>query len=91
LTAGGLENTFVRRRANVTRTAELLLTEEEQVALEALARETGKTEGELIHDALAGLLGRQDRLANLRQARGVWKERQDLPDFRALRSELDRF
>lgn len=75
----------------MTRTAELLLTEEEQVALEAMVRETGKTEGELIHDALAGLLGRQDRLASLRQARGVWKERQDLPDFRTLRAELDRF
>lgn len=68
--------------------SEFLLTEEEQVALEALARETGKTAGELIHYAVANLLGRQDRLASLRQARGIWKDRQDLPDFRSLRAEL---
>jgi hypothetical protein len=74
----------------VTRT-ELLLTEEEHLGLEALARKTGKTIDELIHYALAGLLGQRDCMANLRQAREVWKERQDLPDFRALRAELDRF
>ena len=31
------------------------------------------------------------RLANLRQACGIWKDRTDLPDLRKLRQEFDRF
>lgn len=30
------------------------------------------------------------RLELLRRGRGMWSERKDLPDFRALRRELDR-
>jgi hypothetical protein len=30
------------------------------------------------------------RLANLRKARGIWKNRKDLPELRTLRGELDR-
>ena len=33
----------------------------------------------------------QDRLAKLRQACGIWRDRDDLPDFEALRREWDRF
>jgi hypothetical protein len=32
-----------------------------------------------------------DRLARIRQARGIWKDRTDLPDLRKLRGEFDRF
>ena len=32
----------------------------------------------------------ENRLAKLRAARGLWREREDLPDFAALRSEWDR-
>lgn len=32
-----------------------------------------------------------DRLAKLRQACGIWRDRDDLPDFEALRREWDRF
>ncbi len=31
-----------------------------------------------------------DRLEIMRQARGIWKERNDLPDFRRVRGEFDR-
>jgi hypothetical protein len=31
-----------------------------------------------------------DRLELMRQARGIWKERNDLPNFDRLRSEFDR-
>ena len=31
-----------------------------------------------------------DRLKLLQQARGIWKDRTDLPDFRQIRRELDR-
>ena len=33
----------------------------------------------------------QDRLAKLRQACGIWRDRDDLPDPEELRSEWDRF
>jgi hypothetical protein len=33
----------------------------------------------------------KDRLTLLRQAKGVWKNRHDLPEPRELRDELDRF
>lgn len=32
-----------------------------------------------------------DRLELLRQGRGIWKDRSDLPDTTGLRAELDRF
>ena len=31
-----------------------------------------------------------DRLELMRQARGIWKERDDMPDFERLRGEFDR-
>jgi hypothetical protein len=31
------------------------------------------------------------RLNHLRQARGIWKNRKDLPNLRALRRQFDRF
>lgn len=31
-----------------------------------------------------------NRVKKMRQARGLWKDRQDLPDFRELRKEWDR-
>lgn len=39
---------------------------------------------QVFHPQMKGLLGR------LRQARGLWAHRDDLPDWRELRQELDR-
>jgi predicted transcriptional regulator len=72
---------------------QIYLTEEEQRALQALARRTGRTESELIRDAVDALLSQSrgtDRRSLLRQARGLWEHRDDLPDFSALRREMDR-
>jgi len=46
----------------------------------------------LIREAIDTFLQQQPqgRLARLRQARGLWAERSDLPDWSALRSALDR-
>ncbi len=74
-------------------TAQVRLTNAEGEALRALARRSGKSEEQLLHEAVGRLLfeaGPVDRLALLRQARGVWKDRDDLPDVRELRAELDR-
>jgi hypothetical protein len=58
--------------------------------LHKLAQQTGKTEGEVVREALVLFEKRlanegQDRLALLRQARGIWKDRDDLPELTELR------
>jgi hypothetical protein len=71
----------------------LYLTEEEQRGLRALSRRPGRSQSELIREAIDSFLSQQesgDRSSLLRQARGLWSERTDLPDFAALRRELDR-
>ena len=73
---------------------QIYLTEKEQAALRSLARQTGKKQSELIRRAIDDFLDRfrpRDRRAALEQARGMWKDRDDLPDFQALRREFDRF
>ncbi|MCX8038563.1 MAG: CopG family transcriptional regulator [Candidatus Sumerlaeia bacterium] len=73
--------------------AKVALTEQEQKALEAVARQLGRTPEELVHDAVKQLIAqhqREDRLALLRQARGMWKDRSDIPSFSDLRREWDR-
>jgi hypothetical protein len=46
---------------------------------------------EIAHGLLHSLELRvaKDRISMLRQARGLWENRTDLPDLRELRSELD--
>lgn len=71
---------------------EINLTENEEKALREIALITGKTEGELIHDAVDQLIkqGLPSGNAGMLQARGVWRDRDDLPDFGKLRREWDR-
>lgn len=72
---------------------QIYLTDAEQKALRALARRTGLTQSELIRRAVDAFLSAEqelDRTATLRQARGMWRDRDDLPDFSALRREFDR-
>ncbi len=72
---------------------QIYLTDAEQKGLRALSRRTGLTQSEIIRQAIDSFLsGEQetDRAALLRQARGLWRDRDDLPDFRALRREFDR-
>jgi predicted transcriptional regulator len=73
-------------------TASIHLSEQESRALQALARQTGKTQEELLHEAVTGLLSRaqrSERRALLQQARGIWKDRTDLPALETLRAEFD--
>ena len=74
--------------------ASIQLSEQETQALRELAQQTGKTQDELLHEAVTRLLTQaypQARLALLRQAQGIWKERTDLPENSTLRAEFDRF
>lgn len=73
--------------------AGLHLTTQEQTALETMAQCLGKTPDELVHDAVKQLIAQfqsEDRLGLLRQARGMWKDRTDLPSPAELRREWDR-
>jgi hypothetical protein len=73
--------------------AGLHLTAQEQTVLKTMAQRAGKTPDELVHDAIKLLIEQfqsEDRLRLLRQARGRWKDRTDLPLLTDLRRECDR-
>ena len=75
---------------------QIYLTPRECKALGILAGRTGRTRSDLIREAVDRFLAERgveslaDRTELLRQARGVWADRTDLPDFAALRREWDR-
>jgi predicted transcriptional regulator len=73
---------------------QIYLSEAEKQALEKICRQTGKSQSSLIRQAIDNLISRhepQDRRQLLQQARGLWQDRTDLPDFSQLRREMDRF
>jgi hypothetical protein len=71
---------------------EVKLTDNEERALRKIAARTGKTEGELIRDAVHKLISQDtpSRRSGMLQARGLWRDRDDLPDFEKIRREWDR-
>ena len=74
-------------------TAQVTLTDIEADRLRALCERTGKSEDQLLHEAVGALLAdatKNNRLEALKQARGVWEGRTDLPDFAAVRAGMDR-
>jgi hypothetical protein len=83
-------HTLKPREVALIRT-QIYLSVEADRELRALSRRTGQSRSELIRRAVDRLLagtGEQDRAALLRQARGLWRYRHDLPDFESLRREL---
>ena len=78
--------------ASMVRT-QIYLTEEERTALSLLSSETGKPQSELIREAVDQMVGqfsKARRDAVLNDTAGLWKDREDLPDFDALRRQWDR-
>ena len=72
---------------------QIYLTERQRNELAAIAKTIGKKQSELIREAVDRLIdeeGRGRRETVLREAAGIWKDRTDLPDFRAVRTEWDR-
>ena len=69
------------------------LTDRENDCLMTIARETGKSQDELLRDAINIMISQfqqSDRRALLQSARGMWKDRTDLPPAEELRREWDR-
>jgi Arc/MetJ-type ribon-helix-helix transcriptional regulator len=72
---------------------QIYLTKRQRDELAAIAKTAGKKQSELIREAVDRLIdqaSRSRREAVLREAAGIWKDRTDLPDFKATRSEWDR-
>jgi hypothetical protein len=84
---------FIEEKRCKMATAQVVLTEAEAESLETLSRNQGKAPEDLLHEAVAQFLWRHDahsRLAALRGARGIWRERRDIPELNELRSEWNR-
>jgi hypothetical protein len=72
---------------------QIYLTDKEKKAVRSIARRLGKTQSEVIRTAVDRFIDREStgsKLDLLRSGRGLWRDRQDLPDFEVLRRELDR-
>ena len=72
---------------------QIYLTEEERAGLIALAKSSGKKQSELIREAIDRFLTMFDEVryrAVMDTAAGMWKDRDDLPDFKAARQSWDR-
>jgi hypothetical protein len=92
LIAGSEPDRVGAQRRDKMAEIEINLTENEERALREIALRTGKTEGELIHDAVDHLIrqGLPSGNSGMLRARGMWRDRDDLPDFGKLRREWDR-
>lgn len=72
---------------------QIYLTERQRDELAVIARNVGRKQSELIREAVDRFIdqtSRSRRKAVLRETAGIWKDRKDLPDFKAARVEWDR-
>lgn len=72
---------------------QIYLTDKQRAELALIAKNLGKKQSEIIREAIDRLIeqnGQRRKVMALREAAGIWKNRKDLPDYRAIRSEWDR-
>jgi len=72
---------------------QIYLTDRQRAELATISKAVGKKQSELIREAVDRLIDQAQhnrREVVLREAAGIWKDRTDLPDFRAIRIEWDR-
>lgn len=72
---------------------QIYLSEKEKEAIQAMALEIGKSQSQLIRQAVDQFIVKfkePDKKKFLQQAKGLWKDRKDLPDFSRLRQEWGR-
>jgi hypothetical protein len=72
---------------------QVYLSDEEMRALRSIARRLGTTQSDVIRiavDRFIALEEAKDQIALLHSGRSLWSKRRDLPDFAAMRQEIDR-
>ncbi len=73
--------------------SQIYLTEEERDSLKLISKETGRTQSDLIREAVDSLISRitkKNSSKKRHEAFGMWKNRNDFPDIRKIRNEFDR-
>ena len=73
--------------------SQIYLTENEKSSLKFIAEETGRTQSDLIREAIDLLIetmGKKDVYTTRKKAFGLWKNRSDYPNVDELRKEFDR-
>lgn len=72
---------------------QIYLTDRQRAELAAISKTLGKKQSELIREAVDRFIdqeGHSQRKIILQETAGIWKDRTDLPDFKAIRTEWDR-
>ena len=72
---------------------QIYLTDEEKQAISEIAARRGRSQSELIREAIDAYIVHETAAGKaeiLARAAGLWREREDLPDFAALRASWDR-
>ncbi len=73
--------------------SQIYLTENEKSSLKFISEETGRTQSDLIREAIDSLIetmGKKNVRTTRKKAFGLWKERSDYPNIEELRKEFDR-
>ncbi len=73
--------------------SQIYLTEDERNSLKLISKETGRTQSDLIREAIDTLISKVDKKNNSKkrqEAFGLWKDRDDYPNIEELRNEFDR-
>lgn len=74
-------------------TNQITLTPAEMQVIQAIGQKNGKSYEEIAHEAIAQFLLQHktnNRLNALRQARGIWQDRDDIPNMAELRKTWER-
>lgn len=73
--------------------SQIYLTKDERDSLKTISKETGRTQSDLIREAVDTLISKitkKNSIEKRQEAFGIWKDRDDYPDIRELRNEFDR-
>lgn len=73
---------------------QIYLTEEEQEELDRLSEERGVSKSSIVREAVDEYIAKfsaERRREVFNRVAGMWKDRDDLPDFEEMRKEWDRF
>ena len=73
--------------------SQIYLTEDERNSLKSISKETGRTQSDLIREAIDSLINKVNKKNNSKkrqEAFGLWKDRNDFPNIKELRNEFDR-